>query len=145
MVRAEVLRVRFPVCRGLLLAYAFFMKIKSAVLSAVQNYRGLRFQWLTLFNDNGSMDIRVRAGIGDLVGPWDETYHISKRSLNYEPEMGHNVPFALGPSLLNDLLENRSAEEIAKAPPTDWKPANWFSHDLPPTVPVHVVEMFEDC
>lgn len=127
------------------MAYAFSMKIESAVLSAVQNFRGLRFQWLTLFNVNGSMDIRVRAGIGDLAGPWDETYHISKRSLNHEPDMGHNVPFALGPSLVNELLEKFTAEQIAESPPADWKPVNWFTHDLPPTVPVDVVEKFEDC
>lgn len=139
-----MLRVRFPVCGALRLAYAFSMKIKGAVLSAVQNYRGLRFQWMTLFNANGSMDIRVRGGIGDLIGPWDEAYHISAEDLDYEPDMGHNVPFALGPGLVNDLLENRSTEEIAKAPPADWKPRNWFEHDLPPTVPVDVAEMFED-
>lgn len=118
------------------------MKIESAVLSAVQNYRGLRFQWITLFN--GTMDIRARVGVGDMAGPWDAPFHISKRDLNHEPDMGHNVPFALGPSLVNELLEMQTAGHIAEHPPPDWMPVNWFEHDMPSTVQVDVVEKFQD-
>lgn len=133
-----------PVCQEQSLAYAFFMKIESAVLSAVQNYRGLRFQWVIMFNVNGTMDVQIRVGVGDLAGPWGEPYHISKRALNIEPDMGHNAPLALGTSRINERLENFTAEQIAESPPADWKPVNWFKHDLPPGVPVHVVEEFED-
>lgn len=120
------------------------MKIKSAVLSVVMNYRGLRFQWLTLFNSDGSIDIRARVGAGDMAGPWDKPYHITAKDLDYEPDMAHNVPFALGPSLVNELLEKRTAADIAKSPEPDWKPVQWFECDLPSGVVLHVVKEFSD-
>lgn len=139
-----MLRVRFPVCGALRLAYAFSMKIKSAVLSVVMNYRGLRFQWLTLFNSDESIDIQTRIGAGEMAGPWSKPYHISAEDLDYEPDMAHNVPFALGPSEVDELLEKRSAADIAKSPEPDWRPVKWFECDLPPGVRLDVVEGFEE-
>lgn len=134
----------FPVPSVCLLSYPSSMKIKSAVLSVVMNYRELRFQWLTQFNSDETIDIRVRVGVGEVAGPWDKPYHISVEDLDHEPDMAHNVPFALGPGMVDDLLKKHSAGDIAKSPPPDWKPVKWFEHDLPSTVDVHVVNRFED-
>lgn len=140
-----MLRVRyFPVCLVLCEAYAFSMKIKSAVLSVVMNYKGLRFQWLTLFNSDESIDIQTRIGAGEMAGPWSKPYHISAEDLDYEPDMAHNVPFALGPSEVDELLEKRPAAEVEKSPEPDWRPVKWFECDLPPGVRLDVVEGFED-
>jgi hypothetical protein len=133
-------RVSCSPCPGVVVSCAH----EYGVLRAVQNYRGLRFQWITLFNSNGTMDIRALLGVGDMTGPWDAPYHISKRDLNHEPDMGHDVPFALGTSFVNELLKKLTAELIAKDPLPDWMPVNWFEHDMPSTVQFDVVEKFQD-
>lgn len=120
------------------------MKTKSAVLSVVMNDRGLRFQWLTLFNSDKSIDIQTRVGAGDMAGPWRKPYHISADDLDYEPDMAHNVPFALGPSMVSELLEKRTAAEIVKSPEPDWRLVKWFECDLPPGVTLEVNEGFDD-
>lgn len=108
------------------------------------NYRELRFQWLTLFNADESIRIQVRIGIGDMAGPWLKPYDITAEDLDYEPDMAHNVPFALGPSAVEELLEKRSAADIAKSPEPEWRPVRWFECDVPPGVKLQVVEGFED-
>lgn len=108
------------------------------------NDRGLRFQWLTFFNEDQTIDIKTRVGAGDMAGPWSEPYHISLEDLDYEPEMAHNVPFALGPSAVTEVLNGRTATEVIKSPPPDWKPVKWFESDLPTDISVQVNEGFED-
>ena len=109
------------------------------------NYRGLRFQWLLIYNDDGSIDCRHRIGLGELAGEWQTTTQtLTRETVEDEPGIFPNLPIAAGCAEVNALLEKHTVEDLKRFPAAGWKPVEWFKADLLNGIPLDVIKSFED-
>lgn len=121
------------------------MKPTDALLSSVMNYRGLRFQWLLLFNDDGSIDCQHRIGMGELAGDWKPTTPtLSREMVEDEPGMLPDLPIATGCGEVNHLLQEFTLGQLTQAPVEGWKPVDWFAVELPSGISLEVIKEFQD-
>lgn len=121
------------------------MKPTDALLSSVMNYRGLRFQWLLVFNDDGSIDCQHRIGIGELAGEWQTTTPtVARDTIEDEPGIFPDLPVSAGCAEVDGLLQRHTVAYLTQRPIAGWRPVEWFKVESPSGVPLEVIEKFQD-
>jgi hypothetical protein len=122
-----------------------FVDTKSAVLSEVVNYQGLRFQWLVLFDAANNAVCKTRMGVADVASDWSKNVETVHAEDWYQfPTIIPDMPLSICGGEIDKLLEHTTADRLKRNPLPGWKPVDWFEAGLPVQIPVSVSRRFTE-
>lgn len=122
-----------------------FMDTKSAVLSEVMTYQGLRFQWVVLFDAANNAVCKTRIGVADIASDWNENVGtVLAEDWDQFPTIIPDMPLSLCGGEIDKLLEHTTADRLRRNPLPGWKPVDWFEAGLPVQIPVNVSRRFTE-